>query len=142
LFGELMEALFDSDPVVRMRAADAAEKASRGKPALLQPWKAALLGRLAEIEQKEVRWHVAQMLPRLRLAPAEREVALEILEGYVSAHGSLVKVFAMQALADFALQDPGLRERIAPVIERVAANGTPAMRARGRRLMREFSGKA
>ena len=71
-----------------------------------------------------------------------RELALEILESYLSAPGSLVKVFAMQALADFALLDPHLRERVLPVIERLTAGGTPAMRARGRQLMRALGGAA
>ena len=69
LFGDLFECLFDDDPVVRMRAADAVEKATRGSAQLLQPWKQALLERVAARKEKEVRWHVAQLLPRLQLTP-------------------------------------------------------------------------
>lgn len=71
LFDEVFEALWFDDPVIRMRAADALEKASRRCPERLVPHKGALLGELAEIEQHEVRWHVAQMLPRLPLNPQE-----------------------------------------------------------------------
>jgi hypothetical protein len=52
-----------------MRAADAAEKVSAKKPRLLDRHKAELLGLLAEAEQIELRWHLALMIPRLRLAP-------------------------------------------------------------------------
>ena len=38
-FRKLIECLWNDDPVVRMRAADAAEKASRQRPALLKPFK-------------------------------------------------------------------------------------------------------
>ena len=46
-FRELIKCLWDEDPIVRMRAADAAEKVSVVKPGLLKPYKAALLGLLS-----------------------------------------------------------------------------------------------
>jgi hypothetical protein len=42
----------------------------------------------------------------------------------------------MQALADLAQRDSGLRKRVAPILEFLTANGTPAMRARGRKLLK------
>ncbi len=65
LFDACVQAMSDDDPVVRMRAADAVEKASRSRPALLAPHKAALLGAISKINQHEVRWHLLQLLPRL-----------------------------------------------------------------------------
>jgi hypothetical protein len=56
-----------------MRAADAAEKVSAQEPRLLDRHKPQLLGLLAEAEQIELRWHLAAMIPRLHLTPAERQ---------------------------------------------------------------------
>jgi hypothetical protein len=68
-----VRAMSDDDPVVRMRAADAVEKASRSRPALLAAHQAALLGSIADIDQHEVRWHLLQLMPRLaRTADAQR----------------------------------------------------------------------
>ena len=53
LFPELMAGLWNADPVVRMRAADVAEKVSRKQPELLQPFKAELLGLLREASEQE-----------------------------------------------------------------------------------------
>jgi len=39
LFSELIAGLWSEDPLVRMRAADAAEKVTRKKGELLQPYK-------------------------------------------------------------------------------------------------------
>jgi hypothetical protein len=47
LFKELLTGLFDADPVVRMRAADAMEKISLDNPQFLQPFKTELI-RLAQ----------------------------------------------------------------------------------------------
>src|SRR5215472_10461360 len=59
LFPRLFAGFWSDDPLVRMRAADAAEKVTRAAPKLLQRYKEELLGLLAESEvhriQKRVR---------------------------------------------------------------------------------------
>jgi len=54
-FPELVKCLWDEDPVIRMRAADAAEKVTLAHPELLNPHKQELLGLLDEAEQIELR---------------------------------------------------------------------------------------
>jgi hypothetical protein len=85
-----------------------------------------------------VRWHVAQMIPRLRLSARERESAVRILLGYLDDQSSIVKTWSMNALMVLAREDERLYEQIRPVIERLTETGTAAMRARGRRLMKEL----
>ena len=138
LFGRLIEGMSNPDPLTRMRAADAAEKVTVRRPELLQPYKEHLLHQVAIIEQQEVRWHVAQMLPRLELSPAERRQALDILLGYLDDESKIVKTFAMQGLADLAWQDPQLRPEVLPVLVELTASGSPAMRSRGRQLLKQL----
>jgi hypothetical protein len=138
LFADLFECLFDDDPVVRMRAADAVEKVTRASPQLIQPWKRALLETVAARKEKEVRWHVAQLLPRLELTTAERETVIGILMGYLADENSIVKTFSIQALADLTGSDKSLLDRVTPLIERLTKTGTPAMRNRGRRLLKQL----
>ena len=135
LFAQVVAAILDSNPVTRMRAADAVEKASALNPKLLQPHKRIILKKIAAIPQQEVRWHVAQILPRLKLTTKGRGLAVSILFDYLEDKSSIVKTFAMQALADFAQADSRLRKRIVPTLEFLTACGTPAMRARGRKLL-------
>ena len=68
----LVEGLMDADPVVRMRAADELEKATAAVPTRLDPHKQRLIALAAEARQHKLRWHLAQMLPRLSLTLAER----------------------------------------------------------------------
>jgi hypothetical protein len=126
------------DPVVGMRAADAVEKVTADRPEPLGPYAAALLGPVARIEQREVRWHVAQMLPRLDLGAEERDVAVTILTDYLQDRSKIVKAFAMQALADLAQADGRLRRRVVSLIEELTTTGGPAMQARGKKLLREL----
>lgn len=135
LFGTLFHGMLHGDPVVRMRAADAVEKVTARRPEHLQAFKAILIGEVACSRQQEVRWHVAQMVPRLDLSAQEREVAEGILLGYLEDDSLIVKTFSMQALSDLAETDAELRARVLPLLEELTATGSPAMRSRGEKLL-------
>lgn len=135
LAGELVVSIVSDDPIIRMRAADALEKVSKERPALLSPFKEVLLGAAADSEQKEVRWHLAQMLPRLELSRKELDGVVSVLRGYLSDKSSIVKVCAMQSLVELGTRDRGLLSSLKPVIENAFRHGSPAMRSRGRKLL-------
>jgi hypothetical protein len=137
LLPELFVGLSNDDPVIRMRAADAIEKITAQRPELLQPFKRKLLAIAGSSDQQEIRWHAALMLPRLALSRKERVVALDILFDYLRDKSSIVKTFAMQAIWDLASADPKLKAQIIPLIEELTLIGTAAMRARGRKLLRQ-----
>jgi hypothetical protein len=142
LLSDLFCGLLESDPLVRMRAADAIEKIGARRPELLQPFKATLLRLAAESEQAEVRWHIAQMLPRLELTPPEQAGAIRILIGDLTDRSSIVKTCAMQALAEFAERDESLRPQIGALLEELVQTGTSAMKSRGKRLLKELTQRA
>jgi hypothetical protein len=135
LFGRLVSGLMDADPLVRMRSADAVEKTTREHPDWLAPYKELLLDQVAAIEQPEVRWHVAQMLPRLDLSAVEVSQVQTTLERYLADRSRIVQVEAMQALGHLAEIWPGLTERVVSLIEEKVQGGGPAVRSRGRRLL-------
>ena len=139
LFRELIRGLWHEDPVVRMRAADAAEKVSVQKPELLRPFKQELLGLLAEAQEQELRWHLAQMVPRLALSPKDRALVYRTLRTYLADRSSIVKTFAMQGLADLAASDKQLLPETMELLSNLTRTGTPAMRARGRKLLARFA---
>jgi HEAT repeat protein len=132
---ELVRELDNRDPVVRARAADALEKLTAGKPGLLSPFKADILRLDRRSRQQEVRWHLAQMLPRLSLRPVETLAAFSLLEGYLEDRSVIVKVCAMQAMFELSLREPALRSRLRALVETSCRAGAPAMRARGRKLL-------
>ena len=135
LFDALFYGMLSDDLLIRMRAADAVEKITARHPAYLVPYREPLLQRVARVDQQEVRWHVAQMLPRLEWDDAGRAICVEILIGYLDDRSKIVKTFAMQALADFAERDVSLRPRVTGLLERLTQMGSPAMQSRGRKLL-------
>jgi hypothetical protein len=128
--------MLHEDPVVRMRAADTIEKVTVTKPDLLQKYKHKLLYKVAAQDQQEVRWHVALMLPRLRLTAKERAHAMAILFDYLEDESRIVKTLAMQGLANFAMADARLKARVVPILKHLTDTGSPAMRSRGRKLLK------
>ncbi len=126
------------NPLLRMRCADAIEKVTRKAPRLLQPYKRKILGTLSKIEQKEVQWHVAPLLARLSLSSIEESSAVGVLLDYTNDRSSIVKTMAMQALADIALRRPRRLTEVTQHTSELSTTGTPAMRARGRKLLRSL----
>lgn len=123
------------DPVVRSRAADALEKASRERPALIQSYRRTLLRLAKTAKQQEIKWHVAQMLPRLRLNPRERSGAISALRGYANDPSQIVQVCALQALWEVASRKGRREVWIVRFVRQRALDGGPAVRARAKRLL-------
>jgi hypothetical protein len=135
LFSELVAGLWSGDPLIRMRAADAAEKVTRKNPELLQPYKKELLGLMTDAREQELRWHLAVMIPRLRLNAKERQLATSLLNGYLEDRSSIVRTFALQGLAELAHHDPDIRPGVLEILREATRTGTPAMKARSRKLL-------
>lgn len=142
LFEVVFSGMSSDDPIVRMRAADAIEKVTAERPQYLQPYKAELIERIAGIEQQEVRWHVAQMLPRLDLNREEIARAVEILRGYLQDESKIVQAMSMQALADLAERDVTHLPEVIDLLETQMQTDSPAVRSRGRKLLAKLSARS
>ena len=135
LFPDVVAAIDAEYKGTRMRAADAVEKITRLHPGWLKPYKKLFLDKISNSTQKEVRWHIAQILPRLQLTVKERQQVYDIMIFYLTDKSSIVRTFAMQALCDIALQESRYVKRVSALITELMANGTPAMQSRGRKLL-------
>ena len=138
LFAKLMAGLWSDDVLVRMRAADAAEKVTRKNREWLEPYRKELLGLLAEVFEQEVRWHLAVMVPRLALSARERAQAISALNRYLEDRSSIVKTFALQGMADLAKEDASLRAAVLETLREATRTGTAAMKARSRKLLKQL----
>jgi hypothetical protein len=142
----LIELLWDEDPGVANRAADALERISREpSPELLRKlagFKEALLGLLPEARFIKVRWNLALLIARLPLTTAEARRAAATLETYLEDSSSIVKTAALQGLADLARYDPGSLPGVLDILRIQGRSGTPAMRARSRDLLKRLDGSA
>jgi hypothetical protein len=78
------------------------------------------------------------MIPRLPLTRAERRAALALFKDYLNDRSSIVKTCALQGLAELARGNVELQSEVAGILEHAARTGTPAMKARARKLLPQF----
>jgi hypothetical protein len=135
LLEDVVAGFSHDDPVIRMRCADVAEKISVVYPKWLQPHKDALLSFASTVQEKEIRWHMAQMLPRLQLSAVERRRAVALLFEYLEDQSRIVKTWSMHALFQMSEGDSKLRARVIPILRDAVRNGSPAERSRARTLL-------
>lgn len=146
---DLLNCLWDEEPAVAMRAADALEKLTRHSPsdpdpalkpllAKTQSWRGQLIGLLAESTENKLRSCLAATVPRLRLTVSECERVAEILQSCLDDRSSIVKTCALQGLADLTRQDASLLPEAIDLLRIHSRSGTPAMRARGRMLLKQL----
>ncbi len=135
-----LEALFQSllldDEIVRMRAIDAIEKISRQNKKCLAPYKKLILNKIIFYDQKEMKWHVAQVAPRLSLTVKEKRKLYDLfVDQYLVDKSSIVKTNTMQALVDLSFNDETLKRDTINILKKLIKTGTPAMKARGKKLL-------
>lgn len=136
LFADVFHAMSDEDTIVRMRASDAIEKVSRLHPQYLQPFKNQLINSISQIDQQEVSWHVAQMLPRLALEQDEISRVISLLVSWLdNSKSNIVKVNSLQAITDIANRYAEYRPFVMAKIEEAMLLGSPAVKSRGRKLI-------
>jgi hypothetical protein len=133
---QLAECLWDDDPAIASRAADALERVTRERPARAQRWKEPLLGLLAETAEKKVRWNLALLIPRLKLTLLECRRVADVLNSYLDDPSSIVKTAALHGMADLTRQDPESMPDVLDLLRVAGRSGTPAMRARSRILLK------
>jgi hypothetical protein len=136
--GQLIECMWDEDPGIVNRAADALERATYHRPKIAQAWKESLIGLMAEAEQNKLRWNLALLVPRLELSVADARRAAAALRGYLDDPGSIVKTAAMHGLTGLTRHDRELLPEVLDMLRILSRSGTPAMRARGRILVKSL----
>lgn len=138
LIADLIHALDDDDAIVRRRAADIIEKTTRRHSEWLDPHREVLLNRVAtRTDGDDVLCRLIPLVPRLAPTGAAMRRIGKALFALLDGGGRQLQVCAMQALHDLSTGRPRLRARLRTVLERKRDQGSPAVRARARRLLAE-----
>ena len=139
LFPELMFGLLHVEARIRGLAADAVAKVAEENPGLLQPFKTEILGLMTEARPAIVRWHLAQLVPRLNLNRNERPRAIGLLRDYLEDRSAIVQVCALTSLVELAAGDRAMLEGLAEEMRGLAKTGSPADKARARNLLSKLN---
>ena len=130
-----VSAIDDPDAVVRLRSADALEKASRREPAILAEHRTSLLKALEQGNQPDVEWHLLQMVPRLRMTSAERKRAFDQARERLQSRSAIVAAEALSALLALSAELGPLRVETIAAAESALDSPFAAVRARPSNLI-------
>lgn len=133
----LIDYITNGHEALAMRAADALQKVHAQQPLLLHPYAPQLINLLQVTTQKEVRWHLAQILPHLPLTRSQTALAAKIWQNdFYHSKSSIVKTFSLQAMHDIAVSNTKFKPEYQAMLAYALSNGTPAMKSRARLLQR------
>jgi len=141
LFKTVFKGLYDNDPLIRMRSADVIEKATRKNPKLLSNRTSEVISILTTAKQQEVCWHMAQIAPRLAYSPNEENAIIKALKRYLTHRSKIVRVSAMESLVSIAERNRSILNEVIEIIKVQKATGSPAIQARGRKLLKRLNVK-
>lgn len=140
-FDELFKLLLHHERLLVMRAADAIEKITTTRKQFLEPHKDQILILARSAMDKELKWHIAQLISRIPLStPEVKEVSDLLVYWAKNPHESkIVRVKALQGLYELSLQFPNLKDRLEDTISILEHEPIPSLRARIRKLRRQHS---
>jgi hypothetical protein len=140
-FDLLMNELHSGERIVVMRAADAIEKITINHKEFLQAHKQALFRLADSAVNKELKWHLALLILRLKLNSTETGKAWGILKQWASdkKESRIVRVNALQGLYELARNSPSLNNNLNRIIKKLENENIPSVSARIKKLRRQFS---
>jgi len=135
-FDILFNYLNNSNRLISMRAADAIEKITIKHPQYLKSHKKEILQLTSKPIEKELKWHLALLIPRLNLTIKEIEGQWEILQTWASntSESKIVRVNSLQALYELSNKSPDLILEFNTIINQIESEKIPSINARIRKF--------
>ena len=135
-FDHLIKYLNHPDRLISMRAADAIEKITLHHTDYIQKHKKLILKLTGQPLEKEIKWHLALLVPRLNLSKKELESQWKIFNTWAAdkSESKIVRVNALQALYELANKYPALQKALNDIVKKIGSDNTPSLNARLRKL--------
>jgi hypothetical protein len=135
-FDSLFALLFHHERPLVMRAADAVEKVTIKHREFLIPHKQQLMSLLKSSVHIELKWHLAQLVPRLPLDADELKEAWSVLSYWTQNpnESKIVRVNSLQGLFDLSQENPSLKGSFKSILHAIQNEPIPSLQARIRKL--------
>ena len=140
-FDRLFALMFHEERLVAMRAADAVEKITVGRPEYLGRHRTSVIRLLRTAREKELKWHAVSLVSRIGLTRAHLGTVWEVLRSYAldPKESRIVRVNSLQSMFDIALRMPDLGPDLESVMKDLEPEQIPSIAARLRILKKTQS---
>ncbi len=135
-FDKLFGCIFHKDRLVVMRTADAIEKITIEHPEYLLKHKKKILELCIRAESKELKWHLALLLPRIELNIKENRKALNILKQWAmdKQEYRIVRVNSVQGLFELSQKHKNITKELEHIFHKLYKENIPSLKARIKKL--------
>jgi len=135
-FDELFKYLYNTDRAVIMKAIDIIEKITLIHKEYLQKYKVEILSLSKNAENIELKWHLAQLLPRVKYANDEIEIIWKILEEWTlnTKESKIVRVNSLQSLYEFAIINNRYQNELTKIVNIIKQENIASINARIKKL--------
>lgn len=135
---QLFQLIHSNDRTVAMRAIDTLEKATRLNPSFLFTHGNDLVDFGRFTSNKEIKWHVAQLLPRITWSPSQYQRVFALLNYWTSNpnESKIVRANALEAMYDLCRQTTNKRVKVLfrNALRKAERNRVPSIAARARKI--------
>lgn len=135
-FDILFSCLKSKNRLIVMRAADAIEKVTRNHPTYLEKHKVEILHYISLVQNKELKWHLAQLVTRIMMDNSEFRFVRDILERWAldPQESKICRVNALQSLSELYAIHQKNPETLLKLMNQVEDEDIPSLNARIRQL--------
>jgi len=145
-FDELFKCLFHKDRIVVMRAADAIEKITISNPSYLLQQKKKILELCSTAKDKELKWHLALMVPRVprfKYADKARNNIWNLLSQWTTNkdESKIVRVNSLQGLYELSKQERELTQNLMLIFSELEKENIPSINARIKNIRKQLLAK-
>lgn len=136
-FDELFKCLSYKDRIVRLRAADTIEKTTLKYPSYLLKHKASLMDLFCTVMDKELKWHLVLLVPRLNLSEKEKEIVWQRLSAWAldTKESKRVRASSIQAVYQIAESDHFYIRNFELLADQIKKEHIPSLNARIKKLI-------
>lgn len=138
-FDELFPFLFHSQRLIIMRAADVIEKITIRHPRFLDSHKKELFKLIRKATDKELKWHLALIIPRVTLNKTEIDNVWKILSDWVTekSNSRIVRANALQALFELTIHHTKFRNELIQLFNQLEKEKIPSINARIKKMRKQ-----
>lgn len=135
-FDVLFSFINNDDRIIVMRAADSIEKITRDKSKYLDKHKQKIIELSNKAINKELKWHLAQIISRLSLTNEEITQVFTILKKWVldKSESKIVRANSLQTLFETTKAYPNIKSEFNKIIEQIKKENIPSLNARMKKI--------
>lgn len=138
-FDELFKYLFYADRLIVMRAADAIEKITVNNPQYLTKHKNEFIELCKTAKDKELKWHLALLIPRLNLKNMEFDNGWKTLTMWAKDkdNSRIVRVNSIQGLYEMAKRQSKTEKDFWIILSEIEKENIPSINARINKIRKQ-----